>query len=175
MSMHVLPLGLELKENKKEVSLYPHHFVQLSVLFFYGQDYQRKINNNLFSKLKIFLFNWTNLFVILAAVVLCFVRRLKKLRRDGFISVLIDVMVIFTGGGHSRMDHKLERWFFMIVSIGALFLNAICLGPTLFPSYLHRPQSVDTFQQLAEINPPIYLLSSLRKDKGLVNEILRYD
>lgn len=174
MRLHSVPDSLKLDGIAKVSSLYPYHSAKLSVFFVYGQDYQRQFSANLFSKLKLFIFNWTNCFVISAAVVLCFVRRLRKLRRDGFLSVLIDVMVIFTGGGRLRMDHKLERWFFVIVSIGALFLNSICLESTLFPSYLQRQQNVETFQQLTEINPPVYLAPLLERDSDLVQQMLRF-
>lgn len=176
MDLHlsVLPSMPSLLGNSTTVPLYPYRSKDLSVIFFYGSDYRRQINNNLFSKLKIFTFNWTNLFVIFAAIALCFIRRLHKLRRDGFISVLIDVVVIFTGGGNLRMDHKLERWFFVIMSIGAIFLNAICLEPTLFPSFLLNHRSISTFHQLAEINPPIYLRLVLRSNEHLIVEMLRF-
>lgn len=174
MVLH-LPLSVPgLKKDTQLTHLYPYRSMKLSVFFVYGTDYQRQINNNLFSKLKIFTFNWTNLLVILAAIALCFIRRLNKLRRDGFISVLIDVVVIFTGGGNLRMDHKLERWFFVIMSIGAFFLNAICLGPTLFPSYLLPCRNIETFQELAAINPPIYISFLLRGDKHLVADLMGF-
>lgn len=156
VGLHAIPNDAELIGNTKD-SLYPFYSVKLIVVFVYGSDYQRKFSDNLFSKLMVFVFNWTNLFVISAAVVLCFLRRLRRLQHDGFISSLIDVTVIFTGGGTLRFDHKLERWFFVIMSIGALFLNAICLEPTLFPSFLQHQQRVDTFNELSEINPPVYV------------------
>lgn len=153
--------------------LYPYHTMDLSVIFIYDTHQKLKFNDNLFSKLRHFLINWTNLFVILAAILLCIVRRWKKLRCDGFISVLIDVMVIFTGGGKLRMDHQTERWFFAVVSIGAFFLNAICLGPTLFPSYLLAQRSVNTFQELAQINPRIYIDLLHQPQENLIIEMIK--
>lgn len=154
--------------------LYPYDSDALSVIFVYGSDYQRQYSNNLFSKLRIFLFNWTNLLVILAGMVLCFMRRWQRLRHDGFISVVIDVAVIFIGGGSLRLDHRFERKFFILMSIGAFFLNAICLDSTLFPSYLSPQQKVETLQQLAEINPPIYMPPLLANSENMIVEMLRY-
>lgn len=170
LNLNALPL---LPGDPNITALYPYQSSDLAVIFFYGSDYRRHINNHLFSKLKLFTFNWTNLFVILTAIVLCFVRRRAKLRRDGFITVLIDVIVIFIGGQSLCMNHKIERWFFVITSIGAFFLNAICLGPTLFPSYLRIHQNIDTFQELAKVNPPIYLRLVLRDSEYLIKEMLR--
>lgn len=144
------------------------------VIFVYGTDYQRQFNNNLLSKLTLFMFNWTSLFVILASIFLCFVRRIDRLRRAGFMPVLIDVMVMFIGGGNLRMRHTLEKWFFVVVSIGAFFLNAICFDSTSFPSYLLSTQSVETFQQLTEINPPIYFNHLLKSDEKLIHKMLRF-
>lgn len=171
--MHAVPSDSDLIGNSK-ATLYPYHSIKLLVFFVYGSDFERQFNNNFFNKLKVFLFNWTNTFVILASVTLCFVRRVQRLRHDGFISVLIDVVVIFTGGGKLRFDQKLERWFFSIVSIGALFLNAICLEPTLFPSFLHHQRTVNTFEQLAEINPPVYLAGVLKGNEPYITALLRF-
>lgn len=156
-----------------EQPLYPYHTADLSVIFIYDTHHKPKFNNNLFSKLRLFVFNWTNLFVILAAVVLCIVRQWKKLRRNGFISVLIDVIVIFIGGGILRMDHRIERLFFAVVSFGAFFLNAICLGPTLFPSYLLPQQSVKTFHELAQMNAQIYIDLWFQNEKSLIIEMMK--
>lgn len=174
LHLNVLPSIPMLPGDSNSVALYPYQLSDLSVIFFYGSDYHRHTNNHLFSRLKIFTFNWTNLFVILTAMALCFVRRRAKLLRDDFMAVLIDVLVIFIGGQQLRMNHKIERWFFVITSIAAFFLNAICLGPTLFPSYLRIHQNVDTFQELAQVNPPIYLRLVLRDSEDLIKEMLRY-
>lgn len=173
VSLGLISSSIQKMKKNSTVSLYPYHSVSTYVIFVYGSDYQRQINNNFISKLALFTLNWTNLFVILSGIVLWMVKRFNRLRDQGFIVVLVDVMVIFTGGGRLRNDHKLERWFFSIVSIAALFLNAICLGPTLFPSFLHHQRSVDTIQQLAEINPPIYICTVFDHNRHLVNQMLK--
>lgn len=171
LTMH-LPSSIEVNINP--IPLYPYRSMEMSVLFVYGTNFQRQVNNNVLSKLKIFALSWMNLFVVLAAIILSIIYRWTGLSRDGFISALIDAMVIVTGGGRLRMTHTFERWFFAIVSIGAFFLTAISLGPTLFPSYLLSHRSINTFQQLAEINPPFYFDYVLRKDQDLVVDMLRY-
>lgn len=137
---------VKLDANRKP--LYSHRSYKLLIIFIYGHDYHRQPTNNLFTKLTLFTLNWTNLFVILAAVVLCFVRRLRKLRRDGFISVLIDVMVIFTGGGR---------------------LNGFSRANSI--SILLTAQSL---RQLAEINPLIYIPPMLRREENYIVDLLRY-
>lgn len=174
IALHPLPAIAELDGVVESLPLYPYHSVKLVVFFVYGSDYQRQLNNNVVNKLKLFIFNWTNLLVVLAAMALCFVRRWQRLRHDGFISVLIDVTVIFIGGGRLRPAHRFERWFFVLLSIGAFFLNAIGLDSTLFPSYLHPLQSIETFQQLSEINPPTYIPPILGAEKHLIRNMLRY-
>lgn len=164
----------DLRSDANTVPLYPYQSSELVVLFIYGTDYQRQTNNNLFGKLQLILLNWTTFFMILSAIVLCFIRRLSKLRRDGFISVLIDICVIFIGGGRLRMDHKLERWLFVIVSIGALFLNSFTLTSILFPSYLQPQRSIETFQQLAEIKPPFHIGRAFSRDEPIILEMLRF-
>lgn len=157
----------------KSTSLYPHHSVNISVLFVYGIDSNRQINGTLFKNLKMFIFNWCSLTVVFGTIFLYLMRRMNQLRRTGFISVLIDVMVIFIGGGHLRMNHKLERLLFSIISIAAIFLNGICLDSNLFPFYLLSETTVDTFSQLAEINPPVYFSFLFQRNQNLISGMLR--
>lgn len=166
-----LPRGTQ----QTATSLYPYQSEKLSVIFVYGSDYGRQWSDNTLAMLKVFIWNWINLFIVLMAIGLCFIRRLNKLRHDGFISTLIDVAVIFTGGGSMRMDHKLERLLFLIVSVGAFFLNSLCLDATLFPSYLLSQQTIETFQQLYDTNSPIFLAESLAKQEKLIIQMLRLD
>lgn len=118
--MH-LPSSIEVNINA--IPLYPYRSMEMSVLFVYGSNYQRQVNNNVLSKLKIFALSWMNLFVILAAILLTYIYRWTRISCDGFISALINVLVIFTGGARLRMNHIFERWFFIIVSIGAFFFD----------------------------------------------------
>lgn len=173
LSFYELSSEFQLDEDGNSESLYPFHSVKLLVIFVYGSDYQRKVNNNLLNKLEIFLLNWTNLVVFSGVMVLCFIRRFPMLRREGFISVLIDVMIIFIGGGQFRLSHRLERWFFAILSMGAFFLNAIGLEATLFPTYLPSQQKVETFHQLAEMKPEFYFVPYLAPKSDIVIEMLR--
>lgn len=152
----------------------PQILVELVVLFIYGVDYQRQSNNNqTLLKFGIFVVNWITLIIILAATALFLIRRLVRLRRDGVISTLIDVMVIFIGGGHLRFSHKMERWIFAIMSISAIFINTLFLDGLLFPSYLHQQRNVDTFEKLAEINAPVYLGSVLRRYEPTIREMFK--
>lgn len=97
-----------------------------------------------------------------------------KLRHDGFISSFIDTLVVHIGGTTLRLYHRLERWLFVITSIGAFFMIAIWLNACLFPTLITLDQSVDTFEELAEINPPIYLVLILNGIEGIVLEMLRF-
>lgn len=109
----------------------------------------------------------------MAAICMCMMRRLNQLRNNGFVPVLIDVMVIFTGGGNLHMHHRLEKWFFAILSIGAFFINAICLEETVFPSYLQPMQRIQTFEEVAKLNVPVYIGNTLKRNQFLIKEMLR--
>lgn len=121
------------------------------------------------------LFNWMTLFYSIAAIVLYFIRRMARLQGDNFASALIDTGITFTAGGHLRMHHKLERWFFGILLIGSFFFCALWLEMILLPSFLLPDRKVDTFDKMAQINPPIYLFPMLKKSNHLIDDMLRFD
>lgn len=59
------------------------------------------------------------------------------------------------------MQHKFERWFFNIMFMSAFIIVSVFVGDILDSAVRIQTQRVTTFQQLAEINPPIELYTSL--------------
>lgn len=157
-------------------SLYPYHSIELSVIFVYGIDYKRQIHNNpfKFSSMASASFQCNFTLFLAAAIILCIIRRNLKLRRDGFISCTIDTMVVYFGGGRYRAIHRLERWFFGITSIGAFFVVAIWAEAILVPAFIMPRQSIGTFEELAEINPPIHIDPFLIGGENIIIDMMRW-
>lgn len=152
--------------------LYPHTALNLRVVFVHGTDFQQekfrsvKPNQN-------FDLNLAGLLAI-AACVLCFLRRKKRLPRNGLISSYIDVSVTVFGGGNHRFHHSLEKFLLAFLLIGGIFLNTFWLECVLFPSYLILDRSIKTFNELANINPPIFIRSDLASEEGIIGEMIRF-
>lgn len=153
--------------------LYPYGSVDLMVLFVYGMNIQRQTNILLIPKSIKTLTILIMSFVALAAVVLNIIRKRFQLRRFGLLSTFLDTMVAFVAGGNLRMHHRLERWFFGILLIGAFFITSIFTGDLLNSVYYLHEQKITTFGQLAEMNSSIYAHSQLRLYTSRIHEMLR--
>lgn len=162
-----------IRRSELTISLYPYQSQEIKVAFVYGADFKRQ-------KYQIFLtdigeeaFYLVGGFLLLAAALVCFVRRKLQLRRDGLNSAMLDVYIAFFGGGNLRVHNKFERWMFEVLLIGSFFLMTFWLDAVLFPSFLIQDQSIKTFDQLAEANIPIYMLMFNREDNNIFTESLR--
>lgn len=157
----------------KKTPLYPYQSEKLFILFYYGSDYERQRTHSFVTQISLMFNLWMFLFYICMAIPLCILRRIARIRRDGLFSTCVDISITFIGGGNVRIDHKMERWLFGIAFVGFFFLNAIWQDEYLYPSLLLPDKIIDTFKELAEINPPIYLSPQLRAYNDVIVEMLR--
>lgn len=157
LTLHFDSLVLTSKSDKTMVSypLYSYHSIDLVVLFVYGADFTREMNILFVPRSIQLLISSILLFKISAVIILYIIRRKFQLRRNDFMSALIDTMVAFTAGGNLRMGHKLERIFFGILLIGNFFIISLFSGDLLDCFYRILDQKVSTFEQLATMNPTI--------------------
>ena len=148
--------------------------MELKVLFIYGNDFQRQMNifQNIPKSVQI-CGAMVLSFIFTAAAILCFIRRKFKLRRDGYLSTLIDCWIPFIGGGNLRMEHRLERWFFAILFFGAFFIMSVFSGDLFDCVVQVLNAKVSTFEELAEINPPMYTYPELHLHNDLIYEKLK--
>lgn len=154
--------------------LYPYHAREIVVIFVYGTDSNRQLSIIPFPVCLLYLNYSMFVTIISAAVVLCYIRRTFKLRRDGYISSFIDTIVGFIGGGTLRIVHKLERYFFGILMIGGIFLVAIWTDKVLDHIYHIQFFEVDTLKKLSEIGRlPVFVSPFWESDRDLLEEILR--
>lgn len=165
---------ITIEESAAQTTLYPYHRNNLIVLFVYGTDIRRQFWN---SELRFELLrNGDDLFdglIILIAAALCFMRRWLRLPHDGYVSSYIDVLIIFFGGGRFRMHHRLEGWFFVIITIASVFLVSLWVNIALFASLEIPIESAITFEELANLNSPIYLSPLLGESYEVIQNILR--
>lgn len=155
-TLHFNEFTWESNDDKKVYTVYTTKTVALVVYFVYGSDFQRQKDIFRMPQSIRVLYIGTAVFVILASIVLCFIRRKFRLRRDSLFSTFIDTCVTFINGGNLQMRHKWERWFFGILLIGSFFLMAICTSDLLCFVYHVEDQEIDTFDELAQTQSPIY-------------------
>lgn len=154
--------------------LYPYESPKLALIFVYGTDSTREMNIVLVPESVRTLAISIGLFVILATTALCFMRRKLKLPRSGSTFTFIDVIIAFIAGGNLRMQHKFERWFFGILLIGTFFINSLFTGDLLDCVIRILNQRISTFQQLADINSPIYISKTLAMHEFNIRKMLRF-
>lgn len=160
-------------DRNKAYKIYPYSSLELSVMFFYGDDFLRRRNISFIPK-SIRIIGITFFFIIVsAAIILHMIRKRIRNRRCDVISIIIDTIVIFIAGGNLRMHHKFERLFFGICLIGALFITSLWCGDLLDYIYQTMDQRISTFEQLAEINAPIYIAPSFFSHKSEIYGMLR--
>lgn len=159
----------------KSGPLYSYYSIDMSALFFYGNDIERKQKNLLTN----FLGKGSNQLLLLfqcsAAAVLCYLRRRHRLRHDGYISCCIDMLAAIFGGGTIRITHRLEKWFYGIIFIPIIFLMAVWGGLVFYPTFFELDQSFKSLKEIASINPPIYISPTLIKVEVETQYLLRCD
>lgn len=153
--------------------LYPYHSIELVVIFVYGQDFTRHMNILLIPESIQLLAGLIMLFICLAAIVLCIIRRKLELQRNGFVSSFVDTLIPFIGGGNLRIEHKWEKWFFGILIIGAFFITSLFAGDFLDCVYLILSQKITRFEQLAQINSTAVFNPSLNANLRDIRSMLR--
>lgn len=159
--------------NVKKSSLYPYDSKNLAVIFIYGVDFQRRMNISVTPNSTRLLIILIIIFMSSAAIILFFIRRNIENRRNEIIGTFIDILVAFIGGGNLRMQHKFERCFFGILLIAAFFVTLLFAGDILDLIYRNLNQRISTFQQLASINSPVYIIPALRMYSTRIDEMLR--
>lgn len=172
---HLDSYQLTNSDHKRAVThhLYPYHANELAVFFVYGKDFTRRLNISHVPESIQILTSVIALFVSFSAIVLCIVRKMLKLRRNGLLASFIDVMIPFIGGGNIRIQHKFEKWFFGILFIGAFFIVSEFSGDLVDWVVSIWNQKINTFEQLAKINPPIFIIPTLKERSRHIEAMLR--
>lgn len=154
--------------------LYPFDSDNFIVIFVYGEDFKRQLNMWFIPGSARTIFIFIIMFICLAAIVLCIIRKKFKLRRADLPITFIHTIVAFIGGEDLRMRHKWERWFFGIVMIGAFFITSV-YGGTLLDYFVQSyGQKMTKIEQLIGLKLPVFVpLEAM--DAKYANEILRYD
>lgn len=163
-------------KNGETASMPVHSFVttDLAVFFVYGDDMERQQYSFFASYLgkRTNQLAWLIWFVFSA--VLCYLRRRLRLRRDGFISCLIDCVAATLGGGTIRITHRYERWLFAIYFVGNFFVMAIWSGILFLPTFFELDRNIESIQQISTINPPIFIDPTLEKSEKDIVYLLRF-
>lgn len=142
-------------------SLYPYQTTKLSAIVSYKPEYQRNVDIMAIPQSVQLALGLILLFLIISAFVLWILRRKLDRPRNSFVSSFIECLVPFVGGGNVHIRHKLELWFFAILYLSAYFMISVLSGDILDSVVRIQTHKIRTFEQLSEINPPIYLSEDL--------------
>lgn len=148
--------------------------VKIFLIFVYGNDFIAL--KRYFKYSKILEHTWTIILVIIIGMILLyFIRRIAKLRRNDISTVYVDMMILVTGAASLRYHHKWEKIFFGIFIFGIFFINTIGIDNTLFHLFLlEEDYRVDTFEKLAQTKAPVTVNPfRLRYENGTIFGKLR--
>lgn len=123
----------------------------------YGTDYKREIDIFRVSKSVKLVAGLITLLLIVATITLYAIRRKLRRPESSVALSIMDCLILFIGGGNLRMDHRFERWFFGIMLVGAFFIVSVFGGDLVDSVARVLNSKVETYKELTEINPQIYL------------------
>lgn len=147
--------------------------MELSVVFFYGADMKRTTDQKPTEKQTTFL-SILYIFSFSMTIIVCWIRKKYRLRRNGLISAYIDILITFYGGGKLLLNHKFERLIFAILFVGFFFLNILYFQIVIYPLFLLRDQSIKNFEELSILNPPNYISPELKNNEKMIELLLRF-
>lgn len=163
----------EYSNNNGQKQLYPYHSRVLRGIFMYGTDYKRGFDIFRVSKsVKIVVALLLSLFFV-AIIILRAIRRRFRLLGNSVGSCAMDCLILFIGGGNLEMRHRFERWFFGILMVGAFFIVSVFGGDLVDSVVTVLNSKFDTFEDLVEINPPIYIDPTLSSQYTEICDMLR--
>jgi len=146
---------------------------QYYLMFFYKNDYYVAMT---YKNVKnIFQSSWP--FPCLMAIgftCLYLVRRYYRLHRSNFVSICLDTIVTWVGGGNLQYQNHAEKIIFPIFLFGGFLINTIALDNFLYQSFLlDRNDRIDSVKKLIEYNASIYRFGEF-SDPSAMESILQY-
>lgn len=171
---HVIPHTILLNTADDRIirTVYPHDTSELKVLFVYGTNFRREMNIFYVPSHVRIAAALVLSFIFMAAIALYIIRQKLRMVNYDFFSAVGDCWIPFIGGGNLRMEHRLERFFFAILLFGAFFIISVFSGDLLDCVVTFLNAKVNTFEKLAEINPPIYTMRDLRSHEDITRQKL---
>lgn len=150
-------------------ALYPYQSIKLRVIYVHRSDFKYEMDIVPFSRAIQIIIALILLFICFSATILWLIRRKLQRRWNNFSASFIECLVPFIGGGSMTIQHKLERWFFIILLFGAFIIVAMFGGDIVDNIVTVQSSKMDTFEKLAKTKSVIYLPQSL----GMHNDQIR--
>lgn len=153
--------------------LYPYQSRELMVIYVYGEDEKRPVFGATYSKMETGTNILLNVFLLILAAILCYVRRKYNLRWNGYISSIIDVNIAVIGGGNLRLNNIFERCIVGSLLIGFPFFTTFWCEMFFYPSFILHNRRIETFADLNKTNVSIFSGLALKNNERLVDVLLR--
>lgn len=117
---------------------------------------------------------WFTVFFFMSIFILFCIRRRMRLRRDGLISVYLDMVIAMTGSSRLRFNHRVETIFFASLLFFHFFLNRIYMDDFLFASFLPSGgKRIDSFEKIAKFKLPFLFDANLQRHNANVIQMLQ--
>lgn len=141
------------------------------MFFIYGDDFPLKSYRPDF--FKILAAAWIHItFFISGMIVLYLMRHGESNRRGIFITVYMDIMIVWTGASSLRYENRIEKIFFAILLFGTFLINTIALENFLFYTFLTKEEyRMDSMEKYVEFNTPTFV----EQLSGPFYELVRYE
>lgn len=143
-------------------------------MFVYGIGTKRQKYRDTFTEKGVRMMVLGTLACALSALLLCYVRKRYRLRRSGFGATYVDLCCVMTGGGNLNLRHRWERIIFTVLFIGYFFFTNFWLEAVVFLTFLIHDGSIDTFDELKQMNPPIFNSILLEQSEQFIGSMLRF-
>lgn len=102
------------------------------------------------------------------------IRRKNRLRRDGLISIYVDVITILSNGSYLRINHIFEKIFFVALMLITFFVNKIYMDDFLLNTFFPiEGAHIDSFEKIAKFKLPILLDVNISDNNGTMIAMLR--
>lgn len=170
---HMMAYTMNESDDREQYLVYPYDTVELKALFIYSSDFKRETNIFFVPKSVQIVAIMVLSFIFVATISLYIMRRKLRLVRNDFSSALFDCWIPFIWGGNLWLEHRLERCFFAILLFGAFFIMSVFSGDLLDCVVRVLNAKINTFAELAEINPPIYSPYELFLHRDMINKSLK--
>lgn len=151
----------------------------LKVILVYYNDLNIDRNEKTISLLQCFVIKIITLsfigFVTMLLILFC-LRQLTRSHRRCFILTLMDMTIVYFGGGTLRIIRSWERIFFGAALLGTLTLQSMGFLSVLYNTFLFaNVNRIDTFEQLKKLNVTLAMHTPLESYAKTVKLMIEYE
>lgn len=178
IGLHFGPYRLDSEKNPYAHvhNLYPFISERFKAVFVYGENYPKPRPPGILTILSVGNYWLIFIWFLLATVILFIIRWKAGVRQNDntISSSILDMIVVFCGGGRLRFRNKYDKVYLIIMIIGSFFLISLCTSK--FKSRITSSKqldNIDTFEKLSNVRVPVYVSNAVGNHTQYVIAALR--